>query len=523
MSSLDACTTRSAASGAVFSWEPGVGILGGMVAPSRRCGSSEHRALALAGHHLVPRECVVPQQGVLGLTRCWRRASQLCSLRSYGVARWSTPGTSHICDRLATLDRSSFSFIFLHSTGRLRPSAAASGSDFHSNPVLVKMHIRRRRFIKKSQSLQALSLFSGVGGLELGAKLAGLGTILAVDNDQSALTHLATALGSPTLCGDLSKLSAQDLMQQINGPDPEHLVIIGGPPCTAFSHAGFWLERKRSGVDEQAQRLADFVRFVIELRPAAFVMENVPGLLFKNHCGVFFAALAQLSERGYVTAYSILNAADYGVPQKRRRLFAVGVRSPRSPFQFPCPWKGPSLHRSTRWAFTGLDGNNNAPEPDEALTGKYSSLLELVPPGDNYLFFTSRRGYFDPIFEWRSKYWSFLLKLDPQQPSPTISALRVTNNGPFHWENRHLRLRELARLQTFPDDYVSHALTRKHIGNAVPPLLAAQIFVSLLQQLGAAVGPTVLESLEMALDADAQFSDVSSAFAAVAHKPPTHA
>ena len=83
-----------------------------------------------------------------------------------------------------------------------------------------------------------------------------------------------------------------------------------------------------------------------------------------------------------------------------------------------------------------------------------------------------------PKFTWRSRYWSFLLKLDPGSPSSTVPATRITNNGPFHWDNRHLRLSELKRLQGLPQDYVvctDRSVARKHIGNAVPPLLAAEV------------------------------------------------
>jgi DNA (cytosine-5)-methyltransferase 1 len=90
------------------------------------------------------------------------------------------------------------------------------------------------------------------------------------------------------------------------------------------------------------------------------------------------------------------------------------------------------------------------------------------------------------LFRWRQKYWSFLLKLHPKKPAPTIPATRITNNGPFHWNNRHLRIAELIRLQSFPDDYpVDRGVTgRTHLGNAVPPLLAAQLLWQLRHFLG---------------------------------------
>jgi DNA (cytosine-5)-methyltransferase 1 len=118
------------------------------------------------------------------------------------------------------------------------------------------------------------------------------------------------------------------------------------------------------------------------------------------------------------------------------------------------------------------------PEPEEVLRGQYAHLVAAIPPGDNYLFLTSKRGHPDPKFEWRSRYWSFLLKLDPSKPSPTIQAQPGPNVGPFHWENRRLRVPEVKRLFTFPDsfDLVGSRLSvQAQLGNSVPPLLAEAV------------------------------------------------
>jgi DNA (cytosine-5)-methyltransferase 1 len=112
------------------------------------------------------------------------------------------------------------------------------------------------------------------------------------------------------------------------------------------------------------------------------------------------------------------------------------------------------------------------------VNGRYGHLLPGIPAGDNYLFYTEKRGHPAPLFEWRSRFWSFLLKLDPNQPSPTIQAQPGPYVGPFHWKNRRLRLPEIKRLQTFPDDYEivgSRRSAQMQIGNAVPPLLAEQV------------------------------------------------
>ena len=136
---------------------------------------------------------------------------------------------------------------------------------------------------------------------------------------------------------------------------------------------------------------------------------------------------------------------------------------------------GPLPHFTTGQALAGVD----APaESGEVVRGRWGHLLPEIPPGENYLHYTAERGHTDPIFEWRSRYWSFLLKLDPNRPSPTIQAQPGPNVGPFHWENRRLRVPELRRLFTFPDDYAfvgRRGSVQSQIGNSVPPLLAEHV------------------------------------------------
>jgi DNA (cytosine-5)-methyltransferase 1 len=110
-------------------------------------------------------------------------------------------------------------------------------------------------------------------------------------------------------------------------------------------------------------------------------------------------------------------------------------------------------HVTTGEAIGDLVGRDDLAERQEAVNGKYGHLLPSIPPGDNYLYFTAKRGHPQPIFEWRKRFWSFLLKLDPAQPSPTIQAQPGPYVGPFHWLDRRLRLPEVLRLQTFPDGY----------------------------------------------------------------------
>ena len=365
-------------------------------------------------------------------------------------------------------------------------------------------------------SIPIFSLFSGIGGFDLGAKIAGFNICAAIDIDENALRLYSSAIGSKTIQGRIEDINPKKVILNLGIKNNLGTILIGGPPCTGFSHAGFWIEKKRNGKDHQINRISDFLEYVKELRPIAFVIENVPGLLFQNYKSIFEKIINISKDTGYTISYKILNAAHYGIPQSRRRVFFVGIRGNHK-FIFPKPTFSPERPRTTRWAIANIPIKNNPPESDENLQGKYSHLLPLIPLGDNYLYFTAHRGFPKPLFEWRTRYWSFLLKLHPDKPSPTIPAQRISNNGPFHWDNRRLRIREISRLQGFPDNYSIGTLpkSRVYLGNAVPPLLSAQLLWELRVQIGDAkqseVPNALVKSLSYDISAD-KLSDIIGNF-----------
>jgi DNA (cytosine-5)-methyltransferase 1 len=362
-----------------------------------------------------------------------------------------------------------------------------------------------------SSSGRTVSLFSGIGGLDYAAQIVGLDVAAATDRDKKALSSLHQALGTRTVVSDLEQEDPESLIDLLTGGSDVQ-VVIGGPPCTAFSHAGFWLEGKRNGDDPAAVLLERYMDIVRLLAPEAFVMENVPGLAFKTHERFFKRLLNRARRAGFKISWAVLDASEFGVPQARRRLFVVGVRGKKH-FQFPRPSAYP---RDTAWALDDLANRADLSEPDEIPKGRWADLLPKVPAGGNYLHFTERHGCNPPVFKNRGRYWSFLLKLDPKQPSPTLPAQRVTFNGPFHWENRHLRVREMARLQSLPDWMPldsNLANARRHIGNAVPVSLGAALLWALQRHLGN-VGiedpPRLLEVLD---DPTASIHDAMAATA----------
>lgn len=348
-----------------------------------------------------------------------------------------------------------------------------------------------------------ISLFSGAGGLDLGVEQAGFRTVAAVEWDNDAADSMEKNAASyfpdlrevvradlyPLATGSANGVSTRDILRAgglsfRNRPD----LLIGGPPCVAFSKSGYWLDWKREGADPAGSLLQAYTRVLAEARPRFFVLENVYALTFDNRASrpAFTRLLREIDDAGYQFRWQVLQAADFGVPQARPRLFIVGSRKRDRLPELPEPthhgaWErrratgGPLPHVTTGDVLAGLVSE---PESEEVVRGKWGDLLPGIPPGDNYLFYTAERGHPNPVFGWRSRYWSFLLKLDPNRPAPTIQAQPGPNVGPFHWDSRRLRVPELRRLFTFPDDYVfvgRRSSIQSQIGNSVPPLLAERV------------------------------------------------
>jgi DNA (cytosine-5)-methyltransferase 1 len=175
-----------------------------------------------------------------------------------------------------------------------------------------------------------------------------------------------------------------------------------------------------------------------------------------------------------------LNAADFGIPQLRKRFFLVALRS-GAEFQFPVA--SHAQRHVTCWQAIGPLAER--PRNDLPVLGRWGPLLPSIPEGRNYLWHTDRGGGL-PLFGWRTRYWSFLLKLAKNAPAWTISAHPAQNAGPFHWANRQLGTSEILRLQTFPPEIViagARQDRQRQIGNAVPCLLAEAIGRAIRSQL----------------------------------------
>src|SRR6185312_10686316 len=273
-------------------------------------------------------------------------------------------------------------------------------------------------------------------------------------------------------------------------------VLIGGPPCQPFSKSGYWKNGDALRLeDPRADTLTEFLRVLAETKPRAFLLENVPGLAFDSkseglkHLLEGIDGVNRRAKTKYKVHWRLLNAADYGVPQIRERVFLIGARD-GTPFVFPEPSFFPPETAAGRQVYrTAWDalGDLPADSDDESLVvgGKWGNLLPSIPEGQNYLWHTPRGGG-KPIFGWRTRYWCFLLKLAKNRPSWTIQAQPGPAIGPFHWANRRLSVRELCRLQTFPDDVKivgGRGSAQKQLGNAVPSLLAEVVGLAIKAQL----------------------------------------
>lgn len=344
----------------------------------------------------------------------------------------------------------------------------------------------------------AISLFSGAGGLDLGAEAAGFAVRAAVECNHDAADTMEknfSHLHTPVLRRSILDVSSTEILDAagLHGHERPDL-LIGGPPCTPFSKSGFWLEWKRAGLDPDASLLQAYTRVLADTQPEYFVLENVYALTYNNSASrpSFERLKREIDQAGYHFSLEVLNAANYGVPQARPRLFIVGAPKTAPRPRLPMPSHGGSWERRHSGhvdrphvtASEALLGLTTEPEPSEHVGGRYGHLLPDIPPGVNYLHYTAERGHPNPQFRWRSRYWSFLLKLSPDKPSPTIQAQPGPYVGPFHWENRRLRVPELRRLFTFPDTFElvgSRPSIQAQLGNSVPPRLAEKVIKAMVR------------------------------------------
>lgn len=337
--------------------------------------------------------------------------------------------------------------------------------------------------------LTFLSLFSGIGGLDLGLERAGFRLVGSIENDDVARRTLKANRGDgwyqipPHDIRELARaLEPPQLGLEVGGLD----LIAGAPPCQPFSKAAQWSRTSRTGLDDDRGTLVgDVLELVATFQPKLVLLENVAGFVSGPTSALSFIkdSLEQLNAatgHEYELACEILDANEFGVAQSRKRAIIVLSRIGKTAWPAPAPTE----LRPVAWdAIGGL----HDPEASELeIGGRYGSLVPSIPEGQNYQWHTDRGGGL-PLFGYRTRYWSFLLKLAKDQPAWTLAAQPGPSTGPFHWESRPLTVQEMLLLQSFPIDWRVEGNRReqiRQIGNATPPALAERVGSQLAAALG---------------------------------------
>lgn len=339
------------------------------------------------------------------------------------------------------------------------------------------------------KKIRTLSLFSGGGGLDIGFEKAGFDILFATDINHDCCETLKMNRGN-TLSSSLI-VEKHDITTMDYSILPKHIdMIIGGPPCQSFSASGRRAGGAAGKLDQRGNLFKSYVEIVKLLQPKAFLFENVRGIMATNKGKDFQDIIDSFSALGYTIEHRILDAEDYGVPQQRERMFIVGHRMKKH-FLYPKPVYGPDSTNKTPYLKVGdVIADIRLTEKDKEETafegGKYCKLLPLVPPGQNYLFFTAKRGYPNPIFAYRSRFSDFLYKADPEGPVKTLIASPGKYTGPLHWNNRYLSTSEYKRIQGFPDEhkfYGDRSAQIRQIGNSVCPKIAYYLALAIREQI----------------------------------------
>ncbi|MCY4509889.1 MAG: DNA cytosine methyltransferase [Acidobacteria bacterium] len=335
--------------------------------------------------------------------------------------------------------------------------------------------------------LRYLSAFSGVGGLDLGVERAGFEVIGGIENDAAARRSLT--LNRPRfpqlLLHDVND-AARDLRPSGLGIGAGELALLAaGPPCQPFSKAAQWSRTGALGMRDEGTRrcLEGLMTLVDRFLPRALLIENVPGFVKGERSALSLVRerLAAVNERcgtRYRLSHRVLNVADYGIPQRRRRAIVVALRDGAG-----FAWPAATHHDRPVRAWDAL--RNTRPVTAPTPSGRFANLLASVPEGENYQYFTEQ-GDGPDLFGYRRRFWSFLLKLAKDEPAWTVPANPGPATGPFHWESRPLAPEEVLRLQSFPRSWRLDGGHREQIrqaGNATPPLLAEILGRALAVQL----------------------------------------
>ncbi len=324
--------------------------------------------------------------------------------------------------------------------------------------------------------MRVISLFSGAGGLDLGFEKAGFTIAMANEYDKSIWATYEKNHTAPLIKKDIRNIKESDFPHDIDG-------IIGGPPCQSWSEAG----SLRGIEDSRGQLFFDYIRILRDKKPKFFLAENVSGMLANRHSAAVSNILSMFNDCGYYVTVNLVNAADYGVPQDRKRVFYIGFRKDLNiKFEFPKPSTPNKVDKLTLRDAIGDLKNTAVPALEKNKTnGKLKMLNHEYFIGAYSTIFMSRnrvRSWDEPAFTVQAS--GRQCQLHPQAPN----MIQVEKNKRIFVPGkedlyRRLSVRECARVQGFPDDfefiYDKVDDGYKMIGNAVPVELARIIAITI--------------------------------------------
>lgn len=359
---------------------------------------------------------------------------------------------------------------------------------------------RKSKRPNKGSSLSALSLFSGAGGMDIGIIQAGFQIKACIEIDEHCCSTLQAAVerenrDTLVIHSDVRKIDPRNLMDSLGMAAGELDLLCGGPPCQTFSQIG-----KQEGIhDERGLLLFEMPRFAEVFEPKTILIENVSGLLSARdntgrRGGVLQGLVSALEKLGYNVHWQLINAAAYGVPQLRQRVFIVATKKPLGKFQFPSPTHGPVEGNQLLFTvkpyvgvgevLTGLGCPAPKAEPTE------DSHVDVTPAGDKRRIHDVPEGSFlaaqthlpkDIVGNLSKKDTTKFLRLSRNKPANTLRCGEIF----FHpVEHRYLTPREYMRIHGYPDDYqlkgpirgrsgqVKNLDQHRQVANSVPPPVA---------------------------------------------------
>lgn len=343
--------------------------------------------------------------------------------------------------------------------------------------------------VNSNSKYNVVSLFSGAMGLDLGLEKAGLNTSVCVEMNKLACQTIRENTNIPVIEGDISQISTEEILQTANLKKEDVFMVVGGPPCQAFSTAG----KRLSLQDLRGNVIMNYVRVVEEIAPPYFILENVRGILstpmnavpqeYEEEYGnittipgsVVYFLWNEFKKLGYDVSFTLFNSANYGVPQMRERVIMFGSKNGRIPLPSPTHTET-GIETGKKWVtiaevFEGLGKQEQYCE----LSEKMKRFVGMLKEGENWTHLPKEfhKEAMGKSLELNGGKTGFYRRLSFNKPSPTLLTSPVMNATllAHPTELRSLSIQEYARIQQFPDDWkLQGKLTDifKQIGNAVP-------------------------------------------------------